>query len=159
MRQRLRAFVRVVCGAAVIVAAAAVLMWLFGRESEVRFRGIVDSGAENVGPVEAARIVSIEVEPGQRVKAGDVLVRFDDKRMAAAVKLLREMAKDKQILLFTCQGREAEAIGEMCRAFRRRFLAQYGSDKCAVLKPKSGCGGFAVDVILFSYQYLYIENK
>ena len=83
MRQRLRAFVRVVCGAAVIVAAAAVLMWLFGRESEVRFRGIVDSGAENVGPVEAARIVSIEVEPGQRVKAGDVLVRFDPATLLA----------------------------------------------------------------------------
>lgn len=71
MRQRLRAFLRVVCGVVVILAAAVVLMWLFGRESEVRFRGIVDSGAENVGPVESARIVSIEVEPGQRVKAGE----------------------------------------------------------------------------------------
>ena len=87
MRQRLRAFLRVVCGVVVILAAAVVLMWLFGRESEVRFRGIVDSGAENVGPVESARIVSIEVEPGPRVRAGDVLVRFD------AATLLAEQAR------------------------------------------------------------------
>lgn len=77
LRQRLRAFARLVCGFVILAASACVLVWLFGRESAVTFRGIVDAGAENVGPVEAARIVSIEVAPGQRVKAGDVLVRFD----------------------------------------------------------------------------------
>ena len=53
--------------------------------------------------------VAEELTPKAPLVLDDVLVRFDDKRMAAAVKLLREMAKDKQILLFTCQGREAEA--------------------------------------------------
>ena len=77
LRQRFRAFARFVCGLVILALSALVLVWLFGRESVVSFRGIVDSGAENVGPVEAARIVSIEVVPGQRVKAGDVLVRFD----------------------------------------------------------------------------------
>ena len=77
MRQRFRQFARLVSGFVVLAGTAYVLMWLFGRENAVSFRGIVDSGAENVGPVEAARIVSIEVVPGQRVKAGDVLVRFD----------------------------------------------------------------------------------
>jgi len=77
MRQRFRAFARLVCGLLVLAGSAYVLMWLFGRESAVVFRGIVDAGAENVGPIEAARIVSIEVKPGQRVKAGDVLVRID----------------------------------------------------------------------------------
>lgn len=38
----------------------------------------------------------------------DALVRFDDKRMKAAVKILKEMAKEKQVICFTCQGREAE---------------------------------------------------
>ena len=38
----------------------------------------------------------------------DVLVRFDDKRMQQAVSLLRELAENRQIILFTCQGREAE---------------------------------------------------
>ncbi len=39
----------------------------------------------------------------------DALVRFDDKRMKAAVGILKELSKERQILLFTCQGREAEA--------------------------------------------------
>jgi len=35
-------------------------------------------------------------------------VRFDDGRMRAAVSILEEMAQQKQVILFTCQGREAE---------------------------------------------------
>lgn len=38
----------------------------------------------------------------------DVLVRFDDQRMQAAVTLLEEMADKKQIILFSCQGREQQ---------------------------------------------------
>lgn len=38
----------------------------------------------------------------------DALVRFDDKRMKAAVDILKETAKNKQVICFTCQGREAE---------------------------------------------------
>ena len=37
----------------------------------------------------------------------DALVRFDDQRLAAAVALLRREAEGKQVLLFTCQSREA----------------------------------------------------
>ena len=36
----------------------------------------------------------------------DALVNFDDDRAAAAVALLREEGKERQILLFTCQNRE-----------------------------------------------------
>ncbi len=42
-----------------------------------RFNGLVDAESETVGPVENARILMIEVQPGQRVNAGDVLVRLD----------------------------------------------------------------------------------
>ncbi len=77
LRQRVRAALRVLFGLAVLLAASLVLLWLFGHEEAVHFRGIVEAGAENVGPVESARIVSIEVVPGQSVKAGDVLVHFD----------------------------------------------------------------------------------
>ena len=112
MRQRLRAFLRVVCGVVVILAAAVVLMWLFGRESEVRFRGIVDSGAENVGPVESARIVSIEVEPGQRVKAGDVLVRFDP------ATLLAEQALN-EVKIRECEQSEEKMRENLREAARR----------------------------------------
>jgi len=33
-------------------------------------------------------------------------VRFDDARLRAAVTLLQAEAKEKQVLLFTCQSRE-----------------------------------------------------
>ena len=52
--------------------------------------------------------VAEELTPNAPLVLDDVLVRFDDKRMKAAVEILREMAEEKQILLFTCQGREAE---------------------------------------------------
>ncbi len=112
LRQRFRAFARFVCGLVILAASAGVLMWLFGRESAVSFRGIVDSGAENVGPVEAARIVSVEVVPGQRVKAGDVLVKFDP-----AARLAEEAMNEVKI-------REAEESSKrlrenLCEAVRR----------------------------------------
>lgn len=40
----------------------------------------------------------------------DALVRFDDDRHAAAMQLLQDMAKDRQIILFTCQSREEKAL-------------------------------------------------
>ena len=42
-----------------------------------RFNGLVESESETVGPVTTARILTIEVQPGQRVNAGDVLVRLE----------------------------------------------------------------------------------
>ena len=49
-----------------------------------------------------------ELTPEAPLVLDDALVRFDDARMAEAVELLREMAGEKQILLFTCQGRETQ---------------------------------------------------
>jgi len=42
----------------------------------------------------------------------DALVRFDDVRMTAALKILREEAEAKQVILFTCQSREKKAMVE-----------------------------------------------
>jgi uncharacterized protein YhaN len=42
----------------------------------------------------------------------DALVRFDDKRLATALHTLQEMAEHKQVILFTCQGREKQLQGE-----------------------------------------------
>ena len=51
--------------------------------------------------------VAEELTPEAPLVLDDVLVRFDDARMRAAVKLLQEMSAQKQIICFTCQGREA----------------------------------------------------
>ena len=40
----------------------------------------------------------------------DALAAFDDRRMALALDLLVRLAEDRQILLFTCQGREAACL-------------------------------------------------
>ena len=40
----------------------------------------------------------------------DALVRFDDRRLKRALEVLEELGEEKQILLFTCQEREREAL-------------------------------------------------
>lgn len=43
----------------------------------------------------------------------DVLATFDDRRAKDTLRLLRELSKTRQILLFTCQGREARLLKEL----------------------------------------------
>ena len=52
--------------------------------------------------------VAEELTPNAPLVLDDALVRFDDRRMTAALDILREMAKDKQVICFTCQSRESE---------------------------------------------------
>lgn len=40
----------------------------------------------------------------------DALVRFDNQRLKSALEILSEAAQEKQVLLFTCQSREAEIL-------------------------------------------------
>ena len=40
----------------------------------------------------------------------DAFVRFDDTRLKAAMEVLRETAETKQVILFTCQSREKNAL-------------------------------------------------
>ena len=50
--------------------------------------------------------VAEELTPEAPLVLDDALVRFDDKRLAQALEILRKTAENKQIILFTCQGRE-----------------------------------------------------
>ena len=50
--------------------------------------------------------VSRELTPEVPLIMDDALVRFDDVRHAAAMEILKEEAENRQIILFTCQGRE-----------------------------------------------------
>ncbi len=40
----------------------------------------------------------------------DALVSFDDARLRLALELLRDLAGERQVLLFTCQSRERQAL-------------------------------------------------
>ena len=48
--------------------------------------------------------------PGTPLILDDALVRFDDQRMQAALQVMRQEAESRQVLLFTCQSREQEAL-------------------------------------------------
>ena len=50
--------------------------------------------------------VSKELTPDAPMVLDDALVRFDDVRHAAAMKILKEESSHRQIILFTCQSRE-----------------------------------------------------
>ena len=50
--------------------------------------------------------VAEELTPEAPLVLDDAFVRFDDKRLAAALDVLKESAQSKQVILFTCQSRE-----------------------------------------------------
>jgi len=53
--------------------------------------------------------VAKELTPEAPLILDDALVRFDDTRHAAAMAILQEEARDKQVIFFTCQSRGNEA--------------------------------------------------
>jgi uncharacterized protein YhaN len=55
--------------------------------------------------------VAEELTPDAPLVLDDALVRFDDARLTTALQVLRRQAEGKQILLFTCQGREQALLG------------------------------------------------
>ena len=52
--------------------------------------------------------VAQELTPDAPLILDDCLVRFDDERMRRTMALLRDLALEKQIILFTCHGRESQ---------------------------------------------------
>jgi len=52
--------------------------------------------------------VAEELTPEAPLVLDDAFVRFDDKRLKAAMEILKEYAEEKQVILFTCQTREKE---------------------------------------------------
>ncbi len=52
--------------------------------------------------------VAEELTPEAPLVLDDALVRFDDKRASVAVDILRQTGENKQVILFTCQGRESK---------------------------------------------------
>ena len=54
--------------------------------------------------------VAEELTPDAPLILDDALVRFDDTRLAAALQILRRTAEEKQVILFTCQGREQNIL-------------------------------------------------
>ena len=51
--------------------------------------------------------------PGTPLILDDALVRFDDSRLLSALRVLKDEAGNRQVLLFTCQSRENDALGQL----------------------------------------------
>ncbi len=77
VRVRLRRLMRLGFVLLIIGLIPVFLSFMMQTAAAARFTGLVEAESETVGPVDTSRILSIEVQPGQRVKAGDVLVRLD----------------------------------------------------------------------------------
>ena len=54
--------------------------------------------------------VAEELTPDAPMVLDDAFVRFDDKRLAAAMDILKEESQSKQVILFTCQNREKQYL-------------------------------------------------
>ena len=51
-----------------------------------------------------------ELTPDAPLVLDDVLVRFDDQRMKAAMELFKKLGKSRQIICFTCHKRESAVL-------------------------------------------------
>ena len=93
------------CFLLIIVGLIPIFLWLLTQEQNPglqRFNGLVEAESENVGPIETARILSVEVQPGQRVNIGDVLVRLDpaDRAMDLAMNEARLKDYEQSVLRY-----------------------------------------------------------
>ena len=57
--------------------------------------------------------VAQELIPHAPIVLDDALVRFDDDRLKAALDILRQESENKQVIVFTCQGRENTILQEL----------------------------------------------
>jgi len=87
-----------------------------------RFTGVVESESETVGSIDSARILSIEVYPGQSVKPGDVLVRLEptDRVMDLAMNEARLMDYEQSLLRYQqTQMQYIQSLQESSRKYRQ----------------------------------------
>lgn len=101
--------------------AIAAAFWIYGRSARFgNITGTVDSVVEAVAPLDTARLISIDVELGQRVKAGQILARLDTTVLDAEIaesELSRvetegSMARDmlQMVRQFEAAVKEAESL-------------------------------------------------
>ena len=57
--------------------------------------------------------VAEELTPHAPLVLDDAFVRFDDDRLKAALNILNQTGREKQVILFTCQSRESKIMEEL----------------------------------------------
>ena len=85
-----------------------------GAEDETTLRGTLWRSDGTVDQLYLALRLAVaeELTPDAPLVLDDALVRFDDERLNAALRILQEEAAQKQVILFTCQGREQSVLSK-----------------------------------------------
>ena len=106
------------------VLATTYPVYLFARTVAQGVEGVTVERL-NTGSVSCLHDYTLSVDDMKKIEGADViamngagledfmddaLAAFDDGRMALALDLLAQLAEDRQILLFTCQSREAACL-------------------------------------------------
>ena len=83
-----------------------------GTQNEVGLRGTLWRSDGTVDQLYLALRLAVaeELTPDAPLVLDDALVRFDDARLAETLRILREEAEQKQVILFTCQSREKDIL-------------------------------------------------
>ena len=80
--------------------------------------GTVEVVEQSVAPIETARLAEIAVEPGQRVRAGDVIARMDTALVEAELAIQQSTLRDARESVTTFQQRMLTASGDAQMAVR-----------------------------------------
>jgi multidrug resistance efflux pump len=80
--------------------------------------GTVEVVEQSVAPIETARLAEIAVEPGQRVRAGDVIARMDTALVEAELAIQQSTLRDARENVTTFQQRMLTASGDAQMAVR-----------------------------------------
>ncbi len=83
-----------------------------GAENEDTLHGVLwrSDGTADQLYLALRLAVSGELIPEAPLILDDALVRFDDRRLKAALEILREESRSHQVILFTCQSREGKLL-------------------------------------------------
>jgi membrane fusion protein, multidrug efflux system len=99
-----RTLLAILCAAAALLVVLPIVLWAYFRITHVISRNALVKGyITNVGGQIDGVVTSVEVETGQRVRAGQILARFEDHQLQAAVqraesrlsKATRELAVER----------------------------------------------------------------
>ncbi len=86
----------------VIAVGAAAAFWLLshgGALSQTSVRGYAEAVDHALGPIQAGRIATVEVQLGQRVKAGDVVARLDTRALEIQLQVAESQLAEAQAQL------------------------------------------------------------
>lgn len=83
-----------------------------GHHEDIQLRSQLFRSAGTIDQINLSLRLAVaqELTPSAPLVFDDAFVRFDDERLKATMEILKELSRDRQILLFTCQNREMAMV-------------------------------------------------